>query len=550
MRKFTLLGAAALMAVSVSASPLKPINNHKASKLFSGQTEVASQRVAKIYESGNKMMESPAQALRKGGKAQKVKGTRQAPAPMESEIILEQPAGKLSNWSRDCMSWYGFMGFVGQEPIAGCVQQIVEGDDGKIYLNVLFSQFPLGDVWVYADKKEDGGFVIPGGQKVYTEEYDGQIMDCYLVPMTFAYDEEEEDYIFSYTESAAFNYVDGNYVQADSDVIIALCENDEYTEGEYEWTGYGDQDIKLSPMTSTLTVMPDSSETEKWAALTDDGGYFVNVLVSGSQMYIKGLVYNCPEGVLVAAIDGDEITIKGGQFVGMDDYFWTWSYVYGGEIEEVWNEEWEDFDIYANISGDLHFSYDAEAKKLVSKESIIICNNNPENLEDAIPSSYLEELTIVKQNRDPKAAPANPYNLEFRDEMEDWGTNSFLFYIPEVDVDGNLLEAKNLYYRIYVDGEIFTFYDDEYPGLPEDGVKMLNCEFTNFEDIYSSGLAKNVTLYFEGMDELGVQSVYLQPVDGADPVEVVSEIVSIDTSAVKGVEAVKTVSSEWFDMQG
>lgn len=554
MRNFTLCASALLLTAGAVASPLKPVTNHnRFGKTLGDEKMQVDLRKSNAFHSMDKSQISLAECVKKNGKKVKAAAaTRAESENFSTDIIDQQPAGSKTDWTKSCAGYYSFWGIIGCEEMSGVVQQIVEGEDGKLYLNVLFSQFPLGDIWVAADKNADGGFSISAGQCVYAEEYEGEMGYFYLTPMALGdYNDEIDDFDYIYYDSVDFNYVDGSYVQADPEVILGLCEIDETTDWEYWWSGYGDANIVLAPLTSEMASIPDNliSSVERWAALTDGSGYFVDVIVDGNKMYTKGLIYGIEDGVMVGDIEGDKVTFKAGQFVGMD-YYWTWTYVYGGKVETVWNEEWEWDDIVATITGDLVFKYDAENKRMITENAIIVAGSYSDNLEEVVPVGYIEELTVELQHRNPDAVPQNPYDVAFYDEMEYYGSNTLDFKIPELDVDGNLLDSANLYYRLYVDGDLFTFYGDEYIDVPEEGVDMLNCNFTNFEDIWVSGISKSIYLYFEGVDEIGIQSVYLQPVEGGEPKELVSEIVSIETNAIKNVETSETISSKWYDLQG
>lgn len=553
MKNFTLCAVSLIMAAGVSASPLKPINNlNRFPKSLGDQlAKVDAREMASLY-SAEKTKPSMAELSKKEGKkVVKAASTRAASESLSTEIRDVQPAGAMSYWSKSCIGWMQFWGMVGADQITGMVQQIVDGEDGKLYMNVLFSQFPLGDIWVEAEKN-DNGFTIASGQCVYMEEYDGEMTYFYLTPLTMGdYDDEIGDFTYTYHDTVEFNYIDGEYVEANPDIMLALCENDVTTDFEYLWAGYGDQDIVISPLTSTMAELPSNFETssERWAALTDNGGYFVDVMVEGDKMYTKGLIYGIEGGAMVGTIDGDKVRFKAGSFVGMD-YYWTWTYVYGGTVDQVWNEEFEMYEANVAITGDLIFKYDAEAKRIITENAIIVAGSYSDNIEEVAPTGYIEELTIELQHRNPDAAPKDPFGVSFYDEMEYLGSNTLDFYIPDVDVDGNLLDTANLYYRMYVDGDLFTFYNDEYPGISDEGETMLNSTFTNFENIWVYDTNKTIWLFFEGADEIGVQSVYLQPVEGGEPKEIVSNIVTVDTSALKKLPISETVISKWYDIAG
>lgn len=552
MRNFTLLASALLLSTAAVASPsLVSVNTpHRATKIFGQSENVSAQMAGNRNLQGAHTTSIKLDQIRDAKAAgKKVKAKAGAPAKVAAPtegIIDEVPAGTMTDWSRDCTGWFSFYGMIFYEPIYGCVQQMVETTDGDIYLNVQASEFPL-DTWVKATKDADGNLTIAAGQKVYQEDYEDELYDFAMVPLTIDYDNEE----FIYSDSYTLNYVDGKYVAADPEVIFGLCEYDPAEEAYY-WTGYGDSEITLASVSGEIAKMPEGVASEKWAVVLDDGGYFVNVAIDGTTMYVQGLVPSAPEAVAVGTISDDPsvVTFKCGQFQGATEN-WTWAYLYGGTVEQEWDDEWEEFVDKVTPTGDLHFAYDAAGKKMVSQEAMLITANASDDLSVVQAVMYLADVTIEYQVRNPEAKPTNPTDVSYLDFYEDYGEGDFYFSIPEVDVEGCLLDPANLYYRVYVDGDPFTFYDDEYPMVSEEGQELIPANLYNYENIFSSGTAKCVYFYMEGIDEIGVQSVYMQPVEGGEPVELCSEIVSVQVSSVANAIADKAVSSSaYYDLQG
>lgn len=473
--------------------------------------------------------------------------TRMKSAPMRWELMDEAPAGVATDWSRDCLGWSSFFDYILSEPSYGYCQKMVTTDDGKVYLDLQVTTFPL-DTWIEATKDADGNLSIAAGQPVYIEEYEGEEYLFCLLPIIPVIDEEG---MITYTEYETFKllYKDGKYESEKSDMVLAFCQWDE-TEG-WIWTGYGDSDIVLSPVTDTFAELPAGVTTERWSVINADGGYFANVGIDGNKIYIGGIVSSNPDAYVSGTIneENSSVTIEGGQFLGKSLEF-TWAYAFGGKIE-IETDEWGDEIAVATITGPLTFSYDQRANRLVADNALIVCSNKSENMEEINAVSYIDEYAIVKQERNPEALPQKPTELAFYDYYEDYGENNLYFTLPEFDVEGTLLDTDNLYYRIYVDGDVFTFYNDEYPEVAEEGQDLMPCYFSNFYNIYTAGTAKGIYFYFNGAEEIGVQSVYMQPVEGGEPKEVCSEIATVATTGVKSIlnnGNVKT--SEYYDLLG
>lgn len=460
-------------------------------------------------------------------------------------MITEAPDGTITTMSRDCTGWYLFWGYLFYEDVKGSAVKICEGSDGAYYMNGGTSQFPLS-TWVKGSKNDDGSLVFPSGQIVYQEYYEGEIYDYALAAMTIDIDDEGG---LSYNVLDELVLTENNGTYTAEGLVWGVCE---YYDGEWAWTGYGDENLVLSPISDVVPELPDGLAMETWSAFVDDFGWRVSVGFAGNKVYVCGIDTTVPDCVSVGEISDDgTVTFEAGQYLGVSDYGFL-TYLYGGYIDEVWNEDYEDYDITGIVTGPFTMSYDADAKRLEATNVFITTNNKSDNHDEVILSGYCDNMTILYQQRNPEAKPANPTDLAFYDEWEYYGSNTFDFTIPQVDVEGTLLDAENLYYRMYVDDDVFTFYGDEYVGLPDDGLDMLPADYSNYADIWVSGTNKSIWLYFQGCETLGVQSVYMQPVEGGEPVMLESEIVTIETSGVKSVisDKAEVTSSVYYDLQG
>ncbi|MDE5642293.1 MAG: hypothetical protein K2I56_02250, partial [Muribaculaceae bacterium] len=301
MRNFTLFASSLLLSISAAASPaVMSAQTHRSTTLLGHNEPSAAEKsqIEKLRQTGHTLLKSPQTSDRSQANAlRRAPGAAVAaklPVPT-NEIISETPEGTLTDWSRNCMGYYDFFGYLIMVEVKGCVQQMVDAGDA-VYLNIVTSQFPL-DSWVKGEKDADGNITIPAGQMVYKEYYEGNVYDFCMVPVTYAFEKDgdgEEVLQYYYHDSMKLNLVDGKYVADNPDMIMGLCEY--YDENQsYYWTGYGDGELSLSPVTDTPMEMPSNLAAEKWAALTDDGGYFVQVALDGSKVYVGGMIYSNPD---------------------------------------------------------------------------------------------------------------------------------------------------------------------------------------------------------------------------------------------------------------
>lgn len=120
------------------------------------------------------------------------------------------------------------------------------------------------------------------------------------------------------------------------------------------------------------------------------------------------------------------------------------------------------------------------------------------------------------------------------------------FRIATVDTDGCLLDTDRLYYRFYINGELFTFTPSEYPylELTEDTVNLPYDLYDNW-DIYSYYNYRAVYFHFELPAEgCEVQSMYINE----EGKELFSEITSsgVETTVMQPEET----SRAYYNLQG
>lgn len=125
------------------------------------------------------------------------------------------------------------------------------------------------------------------------------------------------------------------------------------------------------------------------------------------------------------------------------------------------------------------------------------------------------------------------------------------FDIPMLNTDGMLLDSNKLYYNVYINGDKFTLYPDEYHMLKEE-ITDIPYDFTDAHgglngDITIEGSLRTFILFSEGIESVGAQSFY---VDG-DKVyysKLVEENVS---GAINDVKQDTTIVEEtYIDLAG
>ena len=140
-------------------------------------------------------------------------------------------------------------------------------------------------------------------------------------------------------------------------------------------------------------------------------------------------------------------------------------------------------------------------------------------------------------------------DIEFMDPTYSY---SIEFNIFGDNKDGQILMDNNIYYNIFINGELYTFTAEEYPDLGELGITEITdipVFLSTDEDIYSYGNYHGISFKRNDIQTIGIRALYL---DGDIRGE--SEIVTVNTyGETVSVGSLVTNSSsktEMFDLNG
>lgn len=468
--------------------------------------------------------------------------------PPESEPVEEQPEGELTEMARSSEAYASFWGSVDMYYDEGLIVNRVVAPDGKIWFDNPMSQYPTHN-WYYATE-ENGVLTIPGGQVIgyewvedeeTWEEFESPIV---LMACELRMDDEGDGWYFPAEDTDYRLIADGDsYVSEDPDLVLGLCFWNEIAE-EYQWFGYGDYSMTYSPNRGHLVEVPADMTVEPWAIVFEDGsGYYVNVGVTPDAIYLQGLYNDLAESWVRLALDGDKAVMAPGQYLGKDNN-WHYAYAMAGTLEEVWNDWYEEYEWRPVFTDELVFAYDAEKKTLISDGAFVVSpSDNPYAF-----TYYIGTPCLAYQDRKPGTPPAAPFSLQMSPYDEAYGNGFMYFNLPCVDTNGALLDVNNLYYRLYIDGEVYEFCNDLYWSLPESETTLIPWSLDDNWDFYTSGIAHSLVYYFTGFDTFGIQSVYFE--NGDESNELSSVVVTYDPIKVESVVAGEVAAEQWYDLQG
>lgn len=469
-------------------------------------------------------------------------------APQVSdEIIYDMPEGKLSWLDRTCDGFVTKAFEATHDTVRGSVVQMVEGEDGYVYLSHMASEYPV-DTWTRFEREGDT-LVMEGVQAIYMEydEYYDMDFIVYLAPMEVVINENN---VGTFVVTDDCRYVlnigeDGSLTSADPEMLLGVCV---YTinpdlEGNdvWIWKGFGDRDIKMVAASGVPVSLPEGLDVANWVMTDEYGSNFVKIAIDGDDFYLSGTDRSLPDAWVKGKIDGDKVTFPSGQYLGADMEIYYYSYFCGAEFSDATDDEGNTFRT-CSILDNAVYAYDAEEGKLTTEEGFgYIINSTDKEL---FPLYFYEDVTFGLQHRNPEAAPDAPYALEFFES--DWG-NSIWFQLPKEDVDGKLLMTENLYYEIYVNDELlyFDIFDEDWN---VEHTSRIPYAYNDWEDIWVEGEDHTVYIYEDDIEWIGIRSIYINE----NGEEVYSEMSFWgDPSSVNGMGVEKTpVDVKWYDLQG
>lgn len=480
-------------------------------------------------------------------------GMKKAPSKINTpEDVITSVEGTRQDMTLIGSGYDVFWGYVMEYEDQQSASHVVYGDNDEVYIYNILPTTPT-ESYIKGIKTGDK-IVVDLPQTVF---WDDEYMDGYNVNICEYYEiEEDGEVYFDYAplegESLVFSVAeDGSMKAEDLDIEHRLL-GFTYCTDDY-WAGYGVWDLSLEPFNDTLVTAPSDIEVSKdfWNYVCSSLGYGWNVSFAqgGEEVYFQGLSEVIPEAWVKATVDYDNteahVYIDQNQYVGI--YYGYYVYT---KCAKILVDEEEGYEYYELMPDDYRFElvWDYEEETMVPKDPTVSLLFNI--AKDEV--YYIDELYefVLSINDGYEGTPARPYNLDYYDYMQDYGFSVFEFYLPALSTEGELLQASDLGFVVYIDGEEWTFDADEY--MLDEPMVEIPWEFDNEETIlkFFGSCRHAVYLFVEGITTLGVQSVYRY-----DGEETRSEIVTLDIegdpSGVAAVGAGKKVADvKYYDLSG
>lgn len=470
---------------------------------------------------------------------------KKAKAIFGPEDVITSVEGSTQAMSAVCSgyyySWFGLMDYKDMETATN----VVYADNDEVYFYEIVP-FLSTDTYVKGVKKDNKIEVtLPQTIAFYEDEGYGLFL-CLMEKDEALSDEDMPYYAPTEAESVTFTVAEDGTLTAEGlsdDLVLGCAYTDDYT-----WCGFGASKLIMTPFNEKPVEAPSDIEVSKgfWTINAGDYGWPVNWAQGYDEFYFQGISSYMPEAWVKGTVEYDDseatISIAQNQYLGVA----SGAFIYTKCAKFIYDEEGVAIDAEM-MPADYQYQlvWDYEENTIVAKDPEVLfvfnCGSGEYYALDAF-----EDLKLAHQE-DYSGTPANPYDLIFEDTSEYYGYSIFQFVVPGISTEGDVLDTNDLYYVVYVDGEEWEFYADEY--FIEEDLVEVPWDYSSYYIYNWGGAVREADFFVEGISTLGVQSVYKYNGE-----ETRSEIVTIDLddpTAVGSVMSDKKVASvKYYDVAG
>lgn len=464
--------------------------------------------------------------------------------------IHERPEGEVKHYTRSGNAWTVTASFLVTDASQdGLFMEVVFSPDGKkAYLKDPVSTQQYG-TYVEGDLSADGKTItVPFGQVIAHYSLYGLDILFGFVEMS-GYENhltgiavEDEDIVYTISDNGVITLENSSYYKP-----VGAIYGDDYT-----WLGYGDCYSRYTPTSSTPVVAPEGLKTEPYrmeAGSADDRkGHVVEVGFDGADVYVRGISTTYPEGWIRGTLEGNTITFLP-QYSGNTEKS-TIFFLPGQPVvpDDFDTNEYNPATLWEKTDA-ITFTYDPEAQTLTSEGCLYVATSmsTPYYLE-----AYVQPtLTYFP---DQAVTPCDPVFVSYTDTyLNQYGYFDIKFNLSPNDTEGNPLDLKKLFYRIYLDDEQMIFYRDDYSQIKVDQMEEVGYDFTDGFDFMGPGY---LSIYAHGVDRVGCQLVYYGggtvTYSGITTYDVASKKVDTVPVGVDSViaDSVSTTTLPSFDIYG
>lgn len=329
----------------------------------------------------------------------------------------------------------------------------------------------------------------------------------------------------AYDEPIKF-IVDGNTLYTPDDQMILTMVDDtiKYSYGfsalpTFTVKDSVDKNLKKYNMSCVYTT-DNNNDTTSIVTVDDQGGI----------VYLKGLDVKYPDTWFLAAKeDNGDLRVPSGQIANTTDYFDTWMYAANANAK-----------LFVP-SNSFTLAYDADKNQYATPDSAAIYNIGLNDETGQLETYQTWTKLVLTETQLASVQPAAPtVNLSQVFRVDSRNNPNFVFKMPAVDVDGNAIDQTALTYRIYINGELYTFTKADYPQLEQDKLTDIPYSYDDYYNISKSGSTYYIT--FRNLTKDQIQTIGVELVYTVNGQENVSKrlVYNVANNTVDGINAVRT----------
>lgn len=455
------------------------------------------------------------------------------------EMITEQPAGKLYKdmygYSEGFVSMWGM---IYEDKKDGVARDFVVGDDGAYYLKSPISFQPT-DSWIKGEKGVGDTIVFKLPQQIYLLD-DGYStpVKYYASRMKFQLVNGENQYVIDESsQDMKFVWRNDSLIKTDKDLLLGM------TSEAGSWNGLGDLVSESTPCPFTNAAPKDPSKARKYIftfhpSERNTTQRISEVVIEGDDFYANNICSDVPEAWIHGKIEGKKVTFSDAQFLGLDKNSSQYRFNFPANV--AYNQATYETD-YRTLPS-VSFDYDPATQNLTNCQYGFMANYGYRLI--ALEMEVMMQPTFEVWNGI-VAKPQNPMRLQYQPATTQSGWVTF--DLSRYNADNSFMDQNNVYFNIYFDDELVTFYPDQYVGLTEE-MTDVPIDFADARfDFQTFGSSHRVVIYDSGFQRCGVQALYK---DGDNTLY--SDIVYSDgtVSGISSATSAATTAPTYYDLSG
>lgn len=457
------------------------------------------------------------------------------------DCVREQPAGAIKTFKREGGNLKAYLGGVAENIQNGLKLDVVFADDGKtVWFHNLISTAQDCFVWTKGELKGNK-IVIPQGTAMWFYDY-GSYTTTYVLcnlKRNPAAESTAQDGYECIPGDIEFSYENGELkLMPNSSGISAIGLQRYSTDSfiieyglNYKWLGYGDVNSSYSLFEDTPSeapVNPEAAQRYAFTYKTQPGGvtcgHLVDVIKQNKHFFVKGLSQIFGKDYWASAdTNGNNVTFPAKQYLGIDKDGYDDFFLYLCSATMMSNDEY----LWMEFADNTTFNLD-EATGIMTSDNTLMMNRG---CDEVLVGDFWTDMRLAPYT-ETSARPMNPSLGSYYEYDEYMQQCRIAVGIPCVDVNGNFIEPANLSFKVYLNGEPYTFEPSDYYyfDLPE-AMTEIPYGFSSYEiNMYSPGMW-TIDFYGEEPQSIGVQSV-----SKAGGKTMMSDIV---TYSITGIDEVK-----------